>query len=399
MNKTKLPKWEEKRLKDIFSLHRESIEPADHPEEMFEYFSLPTFDKTGTFETVAGKEIQSNKTVLSKPTILVSKLNPRKPRVMLVKGLTHRRRCASTEFMPYVPNNENVCLEFYKWYLESELFHGRLQLVATGSTNSHVRVTPSETLRWRVPFPPLPEQQKTATILTSVDNVIEKTEAQINKLQDLKKGMMQELLTKGIGHSEFKDGPVGRIPKGWKHSNIKKCCQIKNNLRKPISKEEREGMKGVYPYYGPTKAVDFINEYLIEGDHTLIGEDGDHFIKFSTWAMTQFVTGKFNVNNHAHVIQGTDECLTKWVYYYYLHRDITPHLTRQGATRYKLNKAALEEIDIVLPPVNEQREIIEILDSNTSLITRKKKKLEGLVKIKKALMQDLLTGKVRVKTD
>ena len=59
------------------------------------------------------------------------------------------------------------------------------------------------------------EQQKIASILTSVDEVIEKTEAQISKLQDLKKGMMQELLTKGIGHTEFKDSPVGRIPKGW----------------------------------------------------------------------------------------------------------------------------------------------------------------------------------------
>jgi len=63
--------------------------------------------------------------------------------------------------------------------------------------------------------PPLPEQKKIAAILTSVDETIEKQEAQIEKLQDLKKAMMQELLTKGIGHTEFKDSPVGRIPKAW----------------------------------------------------------------------------------------------------------------------------------------------------------------------------------------
>ena len=64
-------------------------------------------------------------------------------------------------------------------------------------------------------FPPLPEQKKIASILTSVDEVIENTQKQIDKLQDLKKATMNELLTKGIGHTEFKDSELGRIPKSW----------------------------------------------------------------------------------------------------------------------------------------------------------------------------------------
>jgi type I restriction enzyme S subunit len=83
------------------------------------------------------------------------------------------------------------------------------------------RINLGEINSMKIECPPLLEQQKIAAILTSVDNVIEKTEAQIRKLQDLKKGMMQELLTKGIGHTEFKDSPVGRIPKGWEVATIK----------------------------------------------------------------------------------------------------------------------------------------------------------------------------------
>ena len=64
-------------------------------------------------------------------------------------------------------------------------------------------------------LPPLPEQKKIASILTSVDEVIETTQKQIDKLQDLKKATMNELLTKGIGHTEFKDSELGRIPKSW----------------------------------------------------------------------------------------------------------------------------------------------------------------------------------------
>lgn len=246
-------------------------------------------------------------------------------------------------------------------------------------------------------LPPLLEQQKIAAILTSVDEVIESTQAQINKLKDLKTGMMQELLTKGIGHAEFKDSSIGRIPVTWEVDTLAHCALIKNNLRKPINKDERSLIKGIYPYFGPTKAVDYINEYRIEGEHVLIGEDGDHFIKFSTWPMTQFVSGKFNVNNHAHIIQGVDTCRTKWIYYYFMHRDIAISLTHQGATRYKLNKASLEELELVLPSIQEQDHIIKIFDALMEKLVLCKQKILKLECVKKALMQDLLTGKVRVK--
>ena len=68
--------------------------------------------------------------------------------------------------------------------------------------------------------PPLPEQKKIASTLTSVDEVIETTQKQIDKLQDLKKATMNELLTKGIGHTEFKDSELGRIPKSWEVVNL-----------------------------------------------------------------------------------------------------------------------------------------------------------------------------------
>ena len=78
-----------------------------------------------------------------------------------------------------------------------------------------------ETLRKIILIPPLPEQKKIASILTSVDEVIENTQKQIDKLQDLKKATMNELLTKGIGHTEFKDSELGRIPKSWEVRSLR----------------------------------------------------------------------------------------------------------------------------------------------------------------------------------
>lgn len=113
-------------------------------------------------------------------------------------------------------------------------------------------------------------------------------------------------------------------------------------------------MTGPYPYYGPTGQLDAIADFRLDGIFALIGEDGDHFLDVEKKPQTILVSGKFNVNNHAHVIESTDLCGAEWFYNYFRHRSLKPFLTRQGAGRYKLNKAALQEIAIVLPPPEEQ---------------------------------------------
>ena len=109
----------------------------------------------------------------------------------------------------------------------------------------------------------------------------------------------------------------------------------------PISRDVRATQKGKYPYYGPTGILGFINEYRLDGTFALIGEDGDHFLDYTNKAQTLLITGKFNVNNHAHIIETSDICDAEWFYNYFRHRNIKRNLTRQGAGRYKLNKETL----------------------------------------------------------
>jgi type I restriction enzyme S subunit len=77
----------------------------------------------------------------------------------------------------------------------------------------------------------------------------------------------------------LKQARVSSIPDDWRISQIGESCSIRNDLRKPISVEERSSLKGDYPYYGPTGILDYIDEYLVDGEFALIGEDGDHFLK------------------------------------------------------------------------------------------------------------------------
>ena len=188
---------------------------------------------------------------------------------------------------------------------------------------------------------------------------------------------------------------MNKVPNGWISSTVGDACTIRNNLRLPINSDERESIKGDFPYFGPTGILSFINDYKIDDSFALIGEDGDHFLKFKEKEMTLFFSGKANVNNHAHIICDSSLCKARWFYFSFMHADITSHLTRQGAKRYKLTKASLEKLPILVPPLPEQIKIAEILSTWDNAINTVQKLLSNSQQQKKALMQQLLTGKKR----
>ncbi len=193
----------------------------------------------------------------------------------------------------------------------------------------------------------------------------------------------------------YKQTEVGVIPEDWELKPIGESFDICNHLRYPISQDVRKKMVGEYPYYGPTRAQDYINEYRVEGEYALIGEDGDHFLKWRESPMTLLVNGKFNVNNHAHLVKGARN-LTSWFYYYFQNKDLTPYLTRQGAGRYKLTKNILITIPCPLPSPSEQQAIVTALSEVDALITSLDRLIAKKREIKQATMQQLLTGKIRL---
>ena len=194
----------------------------------------------------------------------------------------------------------------------------------------------------------------------------------------------------------YKKTKVGVIPDMWRCYQIHECLSICNHERKPISEDVRKTIPGPYPYYGPTQAQGYIATYESEGPAVLIGEDGDHFLKYKDREMTMYVDGKYTVNNHAHVLRGTELCETKWFYYAYQHKSLFDAITRQGAGRYKLTKEVLIKLPLQCPPIEEQKKIISILNTQDKVIKLKEKRLAEKQRQKKHLMQQLLTGKKRL---
>lgn len=250
------------------------------------------------------------------------------------------------------------------------------------------------------------EQTQIAIILSTLDKAIISAQQLIAKYQRIKTGLLHDLLAFGIDEKgnlrnekthQFKDSKLGRIPLQWEPSTIGKSCFVRNEFRLPLSQDVRAKMQGDYRYYGPTGVFDYINEYRVEGRYILIGEDGDHFLKYKNQEQTILVEGEFNVNNHAHILEGSKECSTDWIHLFFSHRDITLHLTRQGAGRYKLNKTSLLNLDIALPKPNEQMEILKRINAIKGKTEQDQLHLAKLQSLKTGLMQDLLSGKVRVK--
>ncbi|PWD98789.1 restriction endonuclease subunit S [Marinilabilia rubra] len=315
--------------------------------------------------------------------------------------------------LPYILNQrvgrfhvqENIDNKYLFYLVSSGIIQRELEAFFAGGAQKNISPKQIESLSFLLPKSPT-EQHQIATILSKVDEAITETEQLIAKYQRIKTGLMQDLLTKGIDENgnirrqethEFKDSPLGRIPVEWDCKTLDSVMELHNNKRLPLSAKVREAMNGDYPYYGATGIIDKINEYRLDGEFVLIGEDGDHYLKWAFQEQTILVNGKFNVSNHAHILRGTNACSTKWIHYFFNHRDITFYLTRQGAGRFKLNKASLQSLPILVPKnIKEQEFIIDKIQNVNyykSIIEAKNMKLKLL---KTGLMQDLLSGKVRV---
>ena len=277
-------------------------------------------------------------------------------------------------------------------YIHYSLVHKNILKHINGGTRSKLNQSDMRDIEYLAP--PLTEQQKIATILSSVDDVIEKTRTQIDKLKDLKTGMMQELLTKGIGHTEFKDSPVGLIPAKWDVKFLPDISENHDSKRVPIKSVDRANMKGGYRYYGASGIIDYVNDYIYDGTYILLGEDGENVLSRNL-PLAFIVKGKFWVNNHAHVLKANPDTDINFLCEYLESIDYAN--IASGSAQPKITQTSLNSIQVPVPPLAEQKVIAAMLKSVDEKIQLTDKKLNQLRLSKKALMQDLLTGKVRVK--
>ena len=379
--------WDVVSLGEVVDQRRESIQPAGEGKNNFVGLEHIRSGETKLCEYVSDEGIRSTKYRFYTGDILYGKLRPYLDKAVLadINGI------CSTDLIVLTPS-DRIIPEFLIYFIHTNQFIQRA--VSTTSGTNHPRTSWKAISKFRMALPPLEEQKRISEILQDVDGAIEKVNKEIGVTEKLKRGLMQRLLMEGINHTEFKDSHVGRIPVDWDVVNLEDVVEIHDNKRIPLSEKERIKMKGDYPYCGANGIIDYINDYIFNGEFVLLAEDGGDYSSFGSSAY--IMNGKFWVNNHAHVIEALPSKITnRFLLHILIYLDLTHYVV--GSTRKKLNQGIMRKIKIPLHPREEQKRISEILqdvDRRLELLTERKVKLEN---IKRGLMNDLLTGKRRVR--
>jgi type I restriction enzyme S subunit len=321
--------------------------------------------------------------------------------------------CTNQGFKNIVPN-EISNVDFY-YHLFSVIVP-ELSRLASGSTFPEINQRSFESII--VPRPSKDEQRRIAEILDTIDEAIQKTEALISKLKVMKQGLLHDLLTRGLdkngklrdpkAHPEqFKDSPLGRIPKEWKVVPLGKISRVRRGASpRPIDNSvwfAPEG-KGWIRISDVTKA----NGRLKETEQYLSSAGVNKSISVYPGQIIMSICATIGEP----IILGMDACIHDGFvvfdqYDRFMYTEFLIHFLRfeqsyfrsqgQTGTQANLNTSIVKNCIIGLPVLNEQKKIADILDDHDSRIRTEEQYRDKLKLQKKGLMHDLLTGKVRVK--
>jgi type I restriction enzyme S subunit len=319
-----------------------------------------------------------------------------------ISGASIGRSCIVPQNIKEGNVNQHVCIirptNKIDSYLLSSILNsdiGQKQIWQFQAGGNRQGLNHQQIRSFTIPLPPLPEQHKIADVLSTWDEAIAKAEQLIAALERRKKGLMQRMLTPPGEAGQAGEVRFAGFDGEWVHSFIENCCDILDNQRIPLNNEERAKRQGKIPYFGANGVLDYIDDYIFDEPLILMAEDGGYFDEASYRPICQLIDGKSWVNNHAHVLRAKPGIVREWVFYWFVHRNITPYIN--AGTRSKLNQKDLRKLPIRLPSYEEQKKISEILMASDNVIELHERKLQLLQQQKKGLMQRLLTGQVRVK--
>ncbi len=297
--------------------------------------------------------------------------------------------------------------EYVFFISKSSSFQGQIWDFAIGGAQPNISSSQIKDIVF--PLPPLSEQQKIAEILSTVDEHIKETEDLIEKTKTLKQGTMQRLLTKGIGHTEFKETEIGRIPVDWKIVELDfvfKRVTSKNTLGNTnvMTISANMGLVNQLEYFNNSYASkDTSNYYLLKkGDFAYNKSYSNGYPMGVIKLLEKYDSGVVSplyICMRIHLANATNDFFK----YYFDSEKLTKALTpiaKEGARNHGLLNVTVPDffsMPIALPTVEEQRDIASILTAIDKQIETSLSKLDGLNRLKSGLMQQLLTGRIRVK--
>uniref|UniRef100_UPI00404763A5 restriction endonuclease subunit S n=1 Tax=Aliarcobacter sp. TaxID=2321116 RepID=UPI00404763A5 len=311
--------------------------------------------------------------------------------------------------------NIKINKKFLLYVLMSNLIQNEIKNQTT--SNAQPKLALSRIKQFQIPVPPLEEQKKIADILSTVDKKIAFVEENINATEELKKGLMQKLLTEGIGHTEFKDSELGMIPESWEVVELLKVCE--DNKRAIVDGPFGSNLKTIhFREEGiPVIQSNFVTSGKFNAkEYVYVDED-----KFNSEIRSKVIGGdivmaKIGANcgtsaiiplehpnallsgNSIKISVDQNKASTVFIDFIFksmYSRNKLVELKSVGA-QPAISMPLLKKMKIVKPLLEEQKQIAEILSTVDKKIENLKEKKLFFQELKKGLMQKLLTGELRV---
>lgn len=237
-----------------------------------------------------------------------------------------------------------------------------------------------------VSVPPFEEQKGIGMLLKSLDDKIALNNQINNNLlqqaQALFKARFVDLLPFD-----------GKMPSDWHSGTVSEAIELHDSRRIPLSSRERAALAKVYPYYGATSVMDYVDRYLFDGIYLLLGEDGT-VVDNAGYPILQYVEGKFWVNNHAHILTGKNGFSVELLYLLFSLTNVASIVT--GAVQPKISQANLNKVPIIIPSIEELRMMDDQVQPMFAQIRNLRAENDRLATVRDTLLPKLMNGELDV---
>lgn len=185
----------------------------------------------------------------------------------------------------------------------------------------------------------------------------------------------------------------GVMPADWHLGTVKEIIELHDSKRIPLSSRERSNLAKIYPYYGATSVMDYVDRYLFDGIYLLLGEDGT-VVDSMGFPILQYVEGKFWANNHAHIITGKNGFTVETLYLLFSLTNVQSIVT--GAVQPKISQANLKKVPIIIPSIAELEAFDSAIQPIFSQIRNLHAENDCLAATRDTLLPKLISGELDV---
>ena len=338
--------------------------------------------------------------------ILFSEIRPSNRRFARVVDLDCHDYVISTKLMVLRKYNDQVDLDYFYYCLTNQPFLNILQRRAENRIGSFPQITFELLSNYAFPIPPLQEQKRIAKIIADFDHKIELNRQINDNLEAMAKQLYDYWFVqfdfpneegkpyKSSGGAMVWNEKLKReIPQEWSDCKLKDFINLFDSKRVPLSSKDRGERQGVYPYYGATGIMDYVNDYIFDGDYILLAEDGSTS-DAKGFPIVQYIWGKNWVNNHAHIILPKNE--RYMMFTYQMLRSIPAKQIETGSIQKKISQENLCGYKMVLP----NSDLLEKYENVVFPLWEKRKRcieeINTLTKQRDELLPLLMNGQATV---